>query len=688
MGTGQHPDTYVNEVPSTGQGISAIASAVGAFEGPCLQGPIDVAIPVTSFSEYTGIFGSWTANSYMTYVLDAFFRQNGGGLTYITRVVHRNLTAVIPAGSAIAAMPSSGTPNSASVVNISLPGQSGAIAIGTVLSIGGQVAVVKTASTTSPNSATVQLITLLNPLPLGLPTVGTLVTDFDPINFKQSTPSQLFIVDRGIGGLSPLPTRLVQSIYEGSFYNGISVSSKANPVLTTTLAASVTSGATSATLAATQGLKVGQSVVIGPLASTPAETARIVGILGNVVTFASPLTNSYASGVAVTETSYDFIVSSYGAQKEYFKQLSPSPYAQTYDVGSINNALSGSSYVTMQNLSDANGVNSAPAFISNQALQYGLDGLFNPITSASIMTDQDYIGVQASHTGLYSFDAIDTVVLNVAVPGVTTIAVQSALLAYATTRADAFAVLDSTLGSSPANVAALIASAASFNTSYGALYYPWVRVYDPIGQGAQASKLIPPCGYAIGQYGRTDRTRGVYKAPAGQATVLLGSTGLEYNCTNDDHDLLNPIGVSVIKAFTGVGNVIFGARTLSSASGDTNFNVINVRRMFLQVEKELKLGTRFAVFEPITQTTFNTLYLFISQYLQDKFNKGWFAGSTPDQCYQIIINSSNNTAQTASLNQINISVALAPSRPGEFIYINVSQMQSGATVSESLTLGS
>jgi phage tail sheath protein FI len=685
MGTAQHPDVYVNEVPNVGGGISAIASAVGAFAGILLQGPIDTAIPVTSFPQFTSIFGSWTANSFMTYVLDAYFKQNGGGLTYITRVVHRNLTAVIPAGSAVATMPNSGTPTTASVINISLPGQSGALAVGSVINIGGQVAVIKSAVTTSPNSATVQLVTLLNPLPLGVPAVGTTVTDHDPVNFKQSAPSQLFINDRGIGGITAKPTRLVQSIYEGSFYNGIAVTTVANPVVTTTVAATITAGQTSAQLAGTQGLSVGQSLIFGT--GTPSETVRITAILGTTVTFATPFVNGYAQGIAVSETSYDMYVYSYGAQKEVWKQLSPSPFATSYDCGVINNVLSGSSYITLIDLHDSNTPNAEPAFITNQALAGGLDGISNPVTGSSIMTDQDYIGVGANLTGIQAFNAVESVVLHVAVPGITTSAVQAALLAYVENRLDALAILDSPLGSSPANMVALVDNAASFNTSYGVMNYPWVKVYDPIGQGTQATKLIPPCGFVIGQYGSTDKTRGVFKAPAGRATKLIGSVGLEYNCTNDDHDLLNPVGVNAIRQFTGIGNIIDGCRTLSTASGDTYFNTVPVRRAFLQIEKELELGTRFAVFEPINQTTFNTVYLYIYQYLLDKFNRGWFAGNTPDTSFQIIIDSTNNNNQTAQQDQINISVGLAPVRPGEFIYINVSQMQQGATVSESLTLG-
>ena len=115
------------------------------------------------------------------------------------------------------------------------------------------------------------------------------------------------------------------------------------------------------------------------------------------------------------------------------------------------------------------------------------------------------------------------------------------------------------------------------DSTYGAVYYPWIRVLEP---RSQDTLLIPPAGHVAGIYARTDVERGVHKAPAnevvrGIVTVDLSNNRkpLRYTITKGEHDMLNPRGVNVIRDFRSDrrGIRVWGARTMSSdPSGSTS----------------------------------------------------------------------------------------------------------------------
>ena len=85
---------------------------------------------------------------------------------------------------------------------------------------------------------------------------------------------------------------------------------------------------------------------------------------------------------------------------------------------------------------------------------------------------------------------------------------------------------------------------AGFDSSYAALYYPWIQVMDP---ATNRPIQIPPSGHMAGVWARNDATRGVHKAPANE--VVQGAIGLAYQTTKGEQDTLNPDGVNCIRAF-------------------------------------------------------------------------------------------------------------------------------------------
>src|SRR5262249_48102568 len=128
------------------------------------------------------------------------------------------------------------------------------------------------------------------------------------------------------------------------------------------------------------------------------------------------------------------------------------------------------------------------------------------------------------------------------------------------------------------------------DSKYGALYYPWLKTVDPIrGVGV---RVIPPCGHVAGLYSRTDQGPGVHKAPANE--VMNDVIGLTSDLIKDPTDILAPEGINCLRAFRGRGIRVWGARTLSS---DKAWDQVNVRRLFIMIERSIAEGCEWAAFE-------------------------------------------------------------------------------------------
>jgi len=205
----------------------------------------------------------------------------------------------------------------------------------------------------------------------------------------------------------------------------------------------------------------------------------------------------------------------------------------------------------------------------------GLESVESSVPKAD--NDALFIGKDngpGARTGLKCFDEIDEISL-VAAPGVTSAAVQDALLTHCEVRKDRFAVLDS-----PETVQGGVDRLPRPRDSkYGGYYFPWIQVYDP----ERGNVYVPPSGHVLGVYARTDNERGVHKAPANE--IMRGALGLRYLISRGEQDILNPRGINCIRLMMGGGIRIWGARTLSS---DPSWRYINVRRLFIMVETSIE----------------------------------------------------------------------------------------------------
>jgi len=294
------------------------------------------------------------------------------------------------------------------------------------------------------------------------------------------------------------------------------------------------------------------------------------------------------------------------------------------------------------------------------------------------VSDTDYIGNADLKTGLHGLDDV-TDVNFVAIPGIASPGVISQAVGYCSIRRDCVFIADSkgkttkdTPITDPSHVADFLSNKITTKTSYGAFYYPWMLVSDPVGAGKNPTRYVPPSGFVAGMYARIDNTRGVWKAPAGTEANVIGPLDLEYSVTDSEQDILNPIGVNCIRHFPASGLIIWGARTMGTLS-DPEWRYIPVRRYAIYLEQSIYRGTQWAVFEPNDQRLWAALTANISDFMMGEFRQGALAGTTPQQAFAVKCDADLNPASEVNAGRVNMEVKFAPLKPAEFVIIRISQ---------------
>lgn len=292
------------------------------------------------------------------------------------------------------------------------------------------------------------------------------------------------------------------------------------------------------------------------------------------------------------------------------------------------------------------------------------------------LEDADFIGDEAKKTGLHAFDTVDDINI-VAIPdkaGDREVILSA--MTYCQNRADCFFVADCGLAMDPTMVLnfkmgkGTWAGENAFSSSFGALYYPWIKVADPLSGG---TKLTPPSGAIVGTYSSCDVKRGVHKAPAGTVEGYLNSAmGIERIVTKGEHDTLDPVGVNVIRAFPGTGICVWGARTTATIT-DPEWKYVNVRRLFLFIEESIDEGTQWVVFEPNDPALWGSVKRNITAFLTRVWRDGALFGKTPDEAFFVKIDEENNPPENRDAGQLIIEVGVAPVKPAEFVIIRIQQ---------------
>jgi uncharacterized protein len=223
-------------------------------------------------------------------------------------------------------------------------------------------------------------------------------------------------------------------------------------------------------------------------------------------------------------------------------------------------------------------------------------------------------------------------------------------------------------------VANAVSFAGSLNdSSHAAVYYPHVFIADPIGRGTGALRKISPACAVTGLYLTTDANRGVFKAPAGITTSLLGVVAVEKSFTSTELDTMNASTspVNPIRQIPGAGLSVMGARTLKQ-DGTAN-KYVNMRRSLIYIRKQLKNLTEFAIFENNDERLWAQVRTSLGSFLNEYRNQGGLRGATASQAYFVKCDEENNSAQQIANGEVHIQVGVALQYPAEFIVIDLSQ---------------
>ena len=223
-----------------------------------------------------------------------------------------------------------------------------------------------------------------------------------------------------------------------------------------------------------------------------------------------------------------------------------------------------------------------------------------------------------------------------------------------------------------------VANAVSFagsltDTSNAAVYYPNIFISDPLGRSSGALRKIEPTGAVVGLYLSTDASRGVFKAPAGISTPVLGIVSVEKSFTSAELDTMNASTspVNPIRQIPGAGLSVMGARTLKQ-DGTAN-KYVNMRRSLIYIRKNLKNLTEFALFENNDERLWARINTNLGSFLNEYRNQGGLRGATQAQAYFVKCDAENNSDADIANGEVHIQVGVALQYPAEFIVIDLSQ---------------
>lgn len=230
------------------------------------------------------------------------------------------------------------------------------------------------------------------------------------------------------------------------------------------------------------------------------------------------------------------------------------------------------------------------------------------------------------------------------------------------------AVLDSVPGQIVGDV---LRMRGTIDTTRAALYYPWVRIFDPV---TESEILNPPSGHMAGIYARNDVDQGVHKSPANE--VIRLALGFEFLINKAQQEALNPEGVNALRFFEGRGMRVWGART---ASSDPEWKYLNVRRYFAFLERSIEKGTQWAVFENNGPVLWANVRQTIEDFLFNEWKENHLLGTTPEQAYFVRCDRTTITQNDLDNGRLICLIGVAALKPAEFVIFRIGQKTADST---------
>lgn len=215
-----------------------------------------------------------------------------------------------------------------------------------------------------------------------------------------------------------------------------------------------------------------------------------------------------------------------------------------------------------------------------------------------------------------------------------------------------------------------------FDSRYAALYYPWIHVPAPLRPKGSV-RLVPPSGHVAGIFARVDRQIGVHKPPANE--LLAAVQDVQVLVNDIDHGRLNDAGINLIRAYSGRGIRVAGARTLSR---DNEWRFLNVRRLFIMIGETLDEQLNWTVFEPNNRNLWDDIARAVRSFLNTLWQQGKLDGSTPEEAYQVICNETTNPPSEIEQGRVICEIGVQPPWPAEFVIVRIGKTEGGLEILE------
>tara|TARA_X000001382_G_scaffold109942_1_gene86301 strand:+ start:6790 stop:9090 length:2301 start_codon:yes stop_codon:yes gene_type:complete len=256
-------------------------------------------------------------------------------------------------------------------------------------------------------------------------------------------------------------------------------------------------------------------------------------------------------------------------------------------------------------------------------------------------------------------------------PGITSAdhsAIVTNALEMCENRGDCFAVIDPVLYNS--SLSAVTSEGTKFNSSYGAMYWPWIQINDDAGM----YRWVPGSVGAAEVFAFNDKTKHPWFAPAGLNRGTINAVQAERKLLNSTRDTLYRNRINPIATFPGQGVTIFGQKTLQKKS--SALDRVNVRRLLIAVKKFIASSSRFLVFEQNTPALRREFLAIANPYLEKVQSKSGL------NAFKVVMDNTNNTPDTIDRNQLIGHIFLQPTKAAEFITIDFTIQRTGAEFSE------
>jgi phage tail sheath protein FI len=409
---------------------------------------------------------------------------------------------------------------------------------------------------------------------------------------------------------------------------------------------------------------------------TSKEMRSVAAVAGDMVTFDSAPAGAYLEGDRLRAVEAEVLVRYQPAGGQLIEEdftnlrIADAGTALGLDANSLWVAVNAQSQLV--NLSPGAAFSTVLAEFPTASPQGGWLTLDGGDDNPDALSVEDFVGTDGGsghRTGIQALEDIDEIAI-CAVPGMWSQTVESSLISHCELLKDRFAILDPPDG---LDIDGIGSFRQVLDTEYAALYYPWCVTVDP---STAKAVHVPPSGLMAGIYANTDNSRGVHKAPANVPIRGINLTGgLAADITKREQDILNPAGINALRFFPGRGQLVWGARTLSS---DTDWKYVNVRRLFINIEKSIFDGTQWVVFEPNNDQLWALVRQAISAFLTTFWQTGALAGNTPAEAFLVQCDRTTMTQDDLDNGRLICIVGLAPVFPAEFVIFRFEQKTAGS----------